>query len=235
MRPPFSVHEFFAVFARYNEAVWPMQLVLLLLALLTVTLVYSRGRLRSRAINLITGFFWIWMAVAYHLAHFAIINPAARMFAALFLVQAALLIGLGVIGSGLEYERPRGLRGIAGGVLVAYGLFAYPLIGVFSEHGYLSSPTFGVPCPTTIFALGMFCFLRQPFHRAVLAVPVVWAMVGSSAAFFLRVPQDFGLLVAGAVGVALAATMRSAPNGTAHRQRVKLDPRASLETEGEQG
>jgi hypothetical protein len=29
MRPPFTVQEFFAVFARYNEAVWPMQPVLL--------------------------------------------------------------------------------------------------------------------------------------------------------------------------------------------------------------
>jgi Family of unknown function (DUF6064) len=39
--------------------------------------------------------------------------------------------------------------------------------------------------------------------RAVLAVPILWSLVGSQAAFLLHVTPDFGLLAAGAVAIGL--------------------------------
>ena len=37
-------------------------------------------------------FLWAWMALAYHLAYFADINPAAPLLAAVFLAQGAALL-----------------------------------------------------------------------------------------------------------------------------------------------
>jgi hypothetical protein len=65
-------------------------------------------------------------------------------------------------------------------------------------------PTFGLPCPTTIFTLGMLAFLAAPFPRYVFVIPITWALIGSQAAFRLGVYEDFGLLVAGLAGVWLA-------------------------------
>jgi hypothetical protein len=75
-------------------------------------------------------------------------------------------------------------------------------------------PTFGLPCPTTIFTIGIFLFAVTPFPRAIFVAPVLWSAVGSLAAISLRVPQDYGLLLAGLTGLLAAmyppaATMKT--------------------------
>jgi hypothetical protein len=64
-------------------------------------------------------------------------------------------------------------------------------------------PTFGLPCPTTIFTIGILAFMISEYPRSVLVVPVLWCLVGAQAAFVLGVAQDMGLIVAGVVGVVL--------------------------------
>src|SRR6478735_636787 len=46
-------------------------------------------------------------------------------------------------------------------------------------------PTFGLPCPTTIFTIGVLLFAKAPVPRSAFIVPVLWALVGSTAAFTL--------------------------------------------------
>lgn len=41
---PFSIEQFLAVFAQYNQAVWLMQAVLVLAGLITVALIVRRNR-----------------------------------------------------------------------------------------------------------------------------------------------------------------------------------------------
>jgi hypothetical protein len=56
---------------------------------------------------------------------------------------------------------------------------------------------FGItPCPVTIFTLGLL-LLARPMYWWLLVIPVLWSLVGGSAAFLLRVPQDWVLLVSG--------------------------------------
>jgi hypothetical protein len=66
-------------------------------------------------------------------------------------------------------------------------------------------PTFGLPCPTTIFTIGLLALAPSSSPRAVLAVPILWCLVGSQAAFLLDVAPDFGLLAAGVAAIALFA------------------------------
>lgn len=62
-------------------------------------------------------------------------------------------------------------------------------------------PTFGLPCPTTIFTLGILLFTKPPVPRSVFIVPLLWSAIGTSAAVQLGIPQDYGLAVAGLIGV----------------------------------
>jgi len=71
MNLPFAPEQFFAVFARYNQTVWPMQIVLNAAALLCIGLLLRANARASRAIYLILSFLWAWMAIAYHFAFFS--------------------------------------------------------------------------------------------------------------------------------------------------------------------
>jgi len=79
-------------------------------------------------------------------------------------------------------------------------LIIYPILSLLFGHSYMSSPTFGAPCPTTIYTFGLLWIVRRPLARYSLAVPLIWSAVGGSAAFALGVRQDIGLVVAGLSG-----------------------------------
>jgi Family of unknown function (DUF6064) len=201
MNIPFSVEQFFSVFAQYNERVWPMQVFLNLLALMAVVLLYRARPLESRILSAILAFLWAWMAVAYHFAFFTTINAAAWLLGVVFIAGALWFVRIGVIKGKLQFRLRGGIRGWAGGILIGFALVVYPLLGYVLGHHYPAAPTFGLPCPSTIFTLGMLLFLSAPVPRSVFVVPLIWAAVGSIAAFQLGVLQDLGLLVAGVVGL----------------------------------
>lgn len=163
----------------------------------------SKVTWRDRAICLILGGLWAWVAVAYHLIHFAVINPAAYVFAAFFLVQAALFFWWAILDRSLKPSVRFDLRGIVGIVMLTYALVVYPSLGIALGHSYPSTPTFGVPCPTTVFTIGVLALARAPRTAILLAVPLFWSLVGGSAAFLLGVWQDLGLLASGALAAAL--------------------------------
>lgn len=75
-------------------------------------------------------------------------------------------------------------------------LVGYPIVGFLVGHRYPAAPTFGVPCPTTIFTLGLLLWSTGPLARRLTVVPVLWAIVGTSAAVNLGMTEDLGLFVA---------------------------------------
>ena len=61
---PFTSEQFFAVFSDYNEAVWPVQIVLFLLAASAVFLVFLRKDWADHTISLILALLWGCWGVA---------------------------------------------------------------------------------------------------------------------------------------------------------------------------
>jgi hypothetical protein len=203
MTPPFSAEQFFAVFVAYNEAVWPAQILLVALALAAVVLAVRRPPWHDKVISGLLAFYWTWMGVAYHWAFFADINPAARIFAGLFVLEGALLAWAGLRGKGLSFQPTADAFGWVGGGLVLYAVLVYPALGVAFGHTYPAQPTFGLPCPTTIFTFGMLLWARPSVPWAVLVIPAIWAVVGSSAVRYFGVLEDAMLPVAAIVGTGL--------------------------------
>ncbi len=208
MSLPFSTAEFFAVFGAYNEAVWPAQWFLSAAGLLALGGVLVRRDFGARFAYALLGALWVWMALAYHLAQFAAINPAARLFAAGFTLGGALFVWRAARPPAPRLELGASLRGVVGLCLAVFGLAVYPLLNPLLGHHYPAAPGFGLPCPTTIFTLGILSFARPHPERYLLVVPVVWAAIGSTAAFTLGVPQDYVLVLAGGWGVVLLLARR---------------------------
>jgi uncharacterized protein DUF6064 len=204
MNMPFTPEQFFDVFGRYNAAVWPAQLLLVAMALAVVVLVI-RGRVtEGRWVSLALALLWAWMALAYHFAFFASINPMAWAFAVMSLLAALWFVWTGVVQQRLHFGLRNDARGWLGGALIVFALLVYPAWGWLIGHRYPEIPTFGLPCPTTIFTIGVLLLAQGRAPASVFLVPVLWSLVGSSAAFALGVYQDLGLLVAGAIGLVAA-------------------------------
>lgn len=196
MNLPFSTEQFFDVIAAYNRAVWPAQFALVAVALAAVALAIRRPAGAGRAICGILAALWAWMALAYHWAFFTAINPAAWAFGLLCLAGAAAFAVAGVRAKGVEIDRPPGARALVGWGLVGFALLVYPVIGHLAGHAYPATPSFGLPCPTTIFTVGMLMLMAPGAPRWLHVAPLLWALVGASAAFLLGVYQDLGLIVA---------------------------------------
>jgi len=209
---PFTAEEFFAVFSDYNESVWPMQWVLTAVAIAVLLLSFSRAAWRDRGVCVSLAGLWAWTAIAYHLVHFSRINPAAYLFGIAFLVQASLFLWWAGSNRRVALSFRLDLRGILGALIAAYALIAYPLLSSSLGHTYPSTPTFGVPCPTTIFTLGVLTMARVRRLAILFVVPLLWSLVGGSAAFLLGVWPDLGLIVSAIVALAVMGL-----NGTGAR------------------
>jgi hypothetical protein len=150
-------------------------------------------RLRTdRLAALLLVVLWLWGGAVYHAVYFTAINPAAWVFAAFFVLEAGLVAWFALVSDQLTFGsaslRARGL-----GIAVAlYGL-AYPGVTLASGHPYPATPTFGVPCPTTILTVGLLLTCERP-PAVVTAIPVIWSLLAGSAAPSLGVSADLVLL-----------------------------------------
>jgi Family of unknown function (DUF6064) len=202
MRLPLTIDQFLDVFRQYNDAVWPAQWILVTLALVAVVLAMRNRPGGDRWVSGILALLWFWMAAVYHLAFFAKVNRVAVTFAAAFAIQGIMFVWVAFRARPPSY-RPRSTGAtVIGALLIAYALLLYPALGYLLGHRYPSAPTFGVPCPTTIFTLGMIVWSSGSIPGRLLVVPLAWAIVGVSAAVNLGMTEDFGLLAAGMVSVA---------------------------------
>lgn len=215
MTLPFNAHQFFAVFATYNAAIWPAQAVGYSLGLATLGALLLRHPLRERGILTGLAVMWAWNGLVYHLAFFTPINPAAYGFAALFAFQAVLLGFLAFRPNDIHFTARGHWRVIPAFSLIVYAMAIYPLIGPIAGHGLMKGPLFGAaPCPTAIFTIAMLMLVEGRMQAWLAAIPILWAIIGASAAFMLGVPEDLGLAVAAALLVL----------GIASRSRKPTEP-----------
>lgn len=203
MKLPFTPEQFFGVFSQYNLAVWPMQGVIYLLAIAAVWMALKPSGYADRRVAAILGFLWLWIGLVYHLIFFTAINPAAYLFGGLFMVQGLLFFVTGVWRQKISFKPALNLGSSVGGFFILYGMLIYPVLGYFLGHVYPHSPTFGLPCPTTIFTFGLLLWTNRLLPKYLLIIPVIWSLIGFQAAFQLGVLEDIMLLIAALVATAL--------------------------------
>jgi hypothetical protein len=208
MQLPFTSEQFFDLFVAYNEALWPAVVALWTASAVIVALRLSARHPHDRWVSVLLVGHWVWSAVAYHVTFFTRINPAAWLFAALFLGQATFLFHVGVMRRRLSFA-PWGTAWapLAWG-LIAYSL-AYPAINALDHRSLLRIPTFGLPCPTTIFTVGVL-MLATPRCWSLSVVPMIWAAIGGAATFQLGVYADVALPIAG-IALAIFLLRRTTP------------------------
>jgi len=212
---PFTAEQFFDVFRHYNESVWPAQLALNVIALIMAAAAYRANARRSwrwaQAAIVLLAALWLWTGIIYFKTFFASITPAGQIFGSLFIAEAGLLL-LSTWQNGSFVPATRSNTVVAA-LVIAYALLLYPMLGFVLGQRYPAVPTFGAPCPTVIFTFGVFCLLPVSIPRFAIAIPVLWALIGSYAAFGFRVHEDLGMIVAAITAIVVI-------HHATHRTRV---------------
>lgn len=203
MNPPFTLEQFLDVFAQYNVEVFPMQVALYVAGLAAAGFVCLGMPRSGAAISSILAFLWLWMGLVYHLMYFTSINRAAYVFGILFSLQGVIFLIYGMMKGKLEFAWKSDRYHIAGLSMIIYAMLIYPLLSIFLGQKYPGTPTFGLPCPTTIFTFGMLLLLRDKCPWFLVIIPSVWAIIGSTALIYFGIFADAGLLVSALVAVPL--------------------------------
>ena len=203
MKPPFTLEQFLEVFKNYNQAVFPMQIVLYLISAVAIYFVIKSNLKSDKIISTILSFLWLWMGIVYHIIFFTTINKAAYLFGGLFIIQGILFLVFGVFQNKLSFNFKKDKYGFAGISLILFALILYPALGYFFGHIYPSSPTFGLPCPTTIFTFGFLILNIKKCPIAILILPFVWSVIGFMAAFQFGIFEDISLIVASLITACL--------------------------------
>ena len=200
---PFSEEQFLRVFAEYNRAVWPAQLLLYAAAAVAVLLAAGKGTHSGRVIAAILALLWLWMGVVYHVLFFAEINPAAYVFGAIFVIEALLFFAVALQERTMTFRLRRDAYGACAAALFIYALIMYPSLGYLMGRVYPAAPTFGLPCPTTIFTFGLLLSAEGKVPIRLLPVPLAWSLLGTAAASHLGVTEDYALIATGLLSTAL--------------------------------
>jgi hypothetical protein len=197
MNLPFSLTDFLNVFKDYNQSVFPLQIVFYLIAFLCIYLLLTGNKNATRIISIALAFFWLWMGIVYHILSFSEINSAAFIFGGFFILQGIMFAGCGLIRKKLSFEYTKTIYNYIGMIFLLYALIIYPVLGHNLGHAYPYSPTFGLPCPTTIFTFGILLFANKKLPPHLLIIPLLWSIIGFTAALTLTLYEDIGLLAAG--------------------------------------
>ena len=182
----YSARTWYRLIEHYNIAVWPAQLVALLLGLGIVALVFRQPPWQARAITATLALLWAWVAVAFLWRRHSSISTGATWFAAGFGVQALLLAWAGTRGH-LAFPRPRYAARWAGFLLLSVAVVLYPAIAVLTGRGLGQAEVFGVmPDPTALGTIGVLLMATGRWRRRLMVIPVLWCLLSGALLWTLH-------------------------------------------------
>jgi hypothetical protein len=205
----FSARAYYRLFELYNAAIWPAQVLAIVLGLAVLELARRGGVMSRRWTPAILAACWLWVGLAFHAARYATLNTAAPAFAWLFGLEAALLFGIGVAAGRMSFDRPAGAAGRVGLAIFLFALFVLPFASPVLGRGWRAAEIFGVaPDPTAIGTLGILLLARAKARWLLMIVPAAWCVVTGAILYTLKSPDFWIAPLAAAIAVVLAAWPR---------------------------
>jgi hypothetical protein len=199
-----------SIFGRGNAAIWPMQIIWYTSAAAMIGLAFWPRRLASQLICLLAAANFVWVGIVY----FGVIDSSmgtldgvinlAWLWAALFILEAILLLVAGLLRRDLVFAPRWNLSSVLGALFMCYALVAYPIIEMLGGQPLSASPLFGLsPCVTVFFTFGLLLWARPPAPKYLLLLPLAWALEATPGNIAMGHVADFPLILVGAITVGL--------------------------------
>jgi hypothetical protein len=208
----FSPRTYYRMLERHNAGVWPGQILTLGIGLVIVWLLRRPASWQGRLISAILAALWVWVAWAFLGQRYATINWAAIYFAWAFAIEAALLIGFGVVRGDVRFRGSRDAAGVIGVGLFVLAVALYPLLAPLLGRGWRQAEIFGVvPDPTVIGTLGLLALVEGPSRSWIAVVPLLWCLVSGATLWAMGSAEVWilgpaALLALGARGLSRAVS-----------------------------
>jgi len=201
MKIPFTTEQFFEIIEKYNLAVFPAQLIVILLGILSVILLHSKKESKNKLIGGFLGILWIWIGIAYHFAFFTEINKAAYLFGGLFVLQGLFFLFETFSRKKLEFEFSGKFMDYVAYFFLIFGIVIYPILLFFLENSLETTITLGLPCPSTILTFGFLMLTSTKLSKYLLIIPALWTVVGTSAAINFGVYPDYLMPISALIAI----------------------------------
>ncbi|EPC03107.1 hypothetical protein L861_22620 [Litchfieldella anticariensis FP35 = DSM 16096] len=200
----FSPRVYWRLIELHNQALWPWQLLALLLGGLVLAGMLRPRPWSNRLIAALLAVAWVFVAWTFLWQRYATINWAVTYVVPLFVLQALLLIGFGTLKGEvimtMRWSVPR-LLGIA---LFLYALLLHPLLPIVVGRSLHTAEVFGMfPDPLAIATLGMLT-ATIPRHWAwpLLVIPALWCLVSWLTLDTMQAPGAWIPLLAVVIAIA---------------------------------
>jgi predicted tellurium resistance membrane protein TerC len=97
---PFTREAFIAMFATYNEAIWPLQILAYALAIVSVVLAIKPFvRWSDRLVAAILAAFWLWIGAVFFIRYQRVLDqsPISTIATLGFLIEGVLFFWFGLV------------------------------------------------------------------------------------------------------------------------------------------
>ncbi len=213
----YAPETYLRLLAAYNSAYWPAQIVTLGLAMALIALARTPGPAPGRAISLGLAASWAWAGHAFFMERYADLHFAAWIFGWGFFLEAALLLWLGVVRTGLRFAWGPHWTNRLGLALAVFAVALLPLAERLAGRAWSTLDTFPfMPDPVAVATFGFALMARRGAIRLwlLLPIPLAWSVIGAANAWTmgayenLVTPAAAVLTLAALAGRAIASIPR---------------------------
>jgi hypothetical protein len=186
----------------YNEALWPVQIAMIVAAAVLTYRVFTKPGLRTDIwMKAFLSFAFAWNGVVFFLIFMR--NPVSMAIGAPLFFAVSILFAVDMFTRKTEFRLPDAKWDKALTFFWLALVALYPLIGwVFVGHVYpnMLLPLF--PCPLTVFAITLIAAAAPKADKKVFVALLPWALLGLPKCFgALDCYEDCILFVAGVYGL----------------------------------
>lgn len=187
----------------YNEATLPMQIFMMIVALVLTYFVFARASARiNTLLKLFLSFTFAWTGIVFFLVFAK--SPFSTFFSAPLFIIVAILFAIDVFKKKIEFRLPvvRWQRYLT--IFWIFLVFLYPVIGMALDHYYPKTCMPLAPCPLTVFAIALVAAAIPHVDKKVYVFLLPWAILSLPKCLgALDCYEDCILFAAGVYGLVL--------------------------------
>jgi len=186
----YDAEVYVSLIQRYNEDIWPAQVIALAFGWLILMCARRGGGLNGRIVYLILAGFWAYTGYEFLMTRFATLNWAAQAFGILFLAQSALIALWGTILGKADIKLGMNRRSIEAVFLLLLAAALHPVATLAAGLPLTAAQPFGLtPLTMVLVTLGVFR-LTQSSPCWLLVWPLLWSVWELANAWTLGIVAD---------------------------------------------